>query len=144
VSFQLLAQTPQVDLASHLRFATRAGEYVHNAYLGSLAELGPIGLVLFIAIFLSTFRSLQRTAAEARATGDLFIRSVANALLVGLFAFALSSLVLSTETSRILWMIVGISLSLPHLAHVSMRRMAEEDASPPTGPAPSRQPSRNL
>jgi O-antigen ligase len=129
-SFQLLAQTPGVDLASHLRFAARTGEYVHNAYLGSLAELGLMGLALFVAIFLSSARSLRKTAAEARAGGDAFLRSLANALLLGLFAFALSSAVLSTETSRILWVIVGLSLSLPHLAHLRIRERNEADRMP--------------
>lgn len=115
LSFQLLAQTPGVDLVSHLRFAARAGEYVHNAYLGSLAELGIFGLVLFVGILLSTGRSLWKTATEARTARDPFVRSVANSLLIGLFALALSSLVLSTETSRILWVIVGLSLALPNL-----------------------------
>jgi O-antigen ligase len=127
VSFNLLAQTPGVDLTSHLRFAARTGEYVHNAYLGSLAELGPIGLVLFVSIFLSTFWSLRKTAADARSAGNPFIRSLANALSVGLFAFALSSIVLSTETSRILWVVVGLSLSLPNLLSRPMNRQPETE-----------------
>jgi hypothetical protein len=38
--------------------------------------------------------------------------------LVGLVAFAASSLLLSTETSRGLWLIVGLALALPSLARV--------------------------
>lgn len=111
-SFQLLRSTPGVNLAAHLRFR-EGGEFVHNAYLGSLAELGPIGLVLFVGILGATARSLRRTARRARNLGDSFLRSVANALLVGLVAFSVSSFLLSTETSRVLWLIVGLSLALP-------------------------------
>lgn len=113
-SFQLLRSTPGVNLAAHLRFR-EGGEFVHNAYLGSLAELGPLGLVLFVGILYATATSLRRTARRAKAVGDSFLRSVANALLVGLLAFSLSSVLLSTETSRSLWMIVGMSLALPGL-----------------------------
>ncbi|HYT80870.1 MAG TPA: O-antigen ligase family protein [Actinomycetota bacterium] len=113
-SFQLLRSTPGVNLRAHLRFR-EGGEFVHNAYLGSLAELGPLGLALFVGILAATGRSLRRTARRARAVGDSFLRSVANALLIGLLAFSLSSVLLSTETSRSLWLIVGMSLALPRL-----------------------------
>ncbi|MDQ3955215.1 MAG: O-antigen ligase family protein [Actinomycetota bacterium] len=110
-SFQLLRTTPGVDLESHLRFVG-VGEYVHNAFLGSLAELGPVGAVLFIAILLTAFRTLWRSAERAGAAGDLFKRSVAYALIVGLIAFTVSSFLLSTETSRTLWTILGITVAL--------------------------------
>jgi putative inorganic carbon (HCO3(-)) transporter len=113
-SFQLLRSTPGVNLAAHLRFRN-GGEFVHNAYLGSLAELGPLGLALFVGILAVTARSLRRTARRARALDDPFTRSVANGLLVGLTAFSISSFLLSTETSRVLWLIVGMSLALPRI-----------------------------
>jgi O-antigen ligase len=111
-SFQLLRTTPGVNLADHLRFL-HAGEYVHNAYLGTLAELGPLGLFLFAGILGATARALRRVSRAARSAGQPFVRSVANALLVGLIALGLSSLLLSTETSRMLWLVVGLALALP-------------------------------
>ncbi|MGH2556940.1 MAG: O-antigen ligase family protein [Actinomycetota bacterium] len=110
-SFQLLRSTPGVNLAAHARF--RDGEFAHSAYLGSLAELGPLGLLLFVGVLGAAALSLRRTARRAIASGDSFIRSVANAVLVGLLAFSASSILLSTETSRALWLIVGLSLALP-------------------------------
>jgi O-antigen ligase len=127
-SFQLLRSTPGVNLAAHMRFR-QGGEFVHSAYLGSLAELGPLGLVLFVGILGATARSLRRTARRARAAGDPFIRSVANALLVGLLAFSASSFLLSTETSRALWLMVGLSLALPAMV------VPSGEASVETGPA---------
>jgi O-antigen ligase len=115
VSFQLLRSTPGVDLQSHLRFAVREGEFVHNAYLGSLAELGPVGLGLFLGILGAAAARFRRTAREARAAGRSFERSVAGGLLLSLLALALASALLSTETSRVLWVLVGLSLALPGL-----------------------------
>lgn len=116
VSFQLLSQTPGVDLINHVRFAVRSGEEVHNAYLSSLAQLGPLGLVLFLGILWVTARALLRASRRARASGDWQIRRVSNALMVSLAAFAVSSLLLSTETSRALWLVVGLSLAIPGIA----------------------------
>ena len=45
--------TPGVNLLGHLRFRND-GEPVHNAYLETLAELGPLGLLLFLGILIST------------------------------------------------------------------------------------------
>ena len=116
-SFDLLRTTPGVDLQRHLRFAG-LGEYVHNAYLGSLAELGPVGLFLFLGMLLAAFRTLWRTANRAAAAGDVFKRSVANALIVALLSFSVSSFLLSTETSRTLWTIVGITVALAAMTAV--------------------------
>jgi hypothetical protein len=55
---------------------------------------------------------------------------VANALLVALTAFAASSLLLSTETSRSLWLVIGLSLALPVMV---------SDASPEALQAPARE-----
>lgn len=124
-SFQLLRSTPGVNLQAHMRF--REGEFAHSAYLGSLAELGPLGLGLFVGILGGTAWSLRRTARRARASGDTFVRSVANAVTVGLVAFSASSILLSSETSRALWLIVGLSLALPGMvAPPSPATMPEE------------------
>jgi O-antigen ligase len=119
VTFQLLRVTPGVNLARHVRFLGE-GEYVHNAYLGSLAEVGPLGLALWLGILSSAGRSLRRTARRARSRDNPLLRQVANALLIGLVAFALASLLLSTETSRILWFIVGMSLALPGMVRTAV------------------------
>jgi O-antigen ligase len=123
-SFQLLSSTPGVDLLRHLQFRLLNGEYVHDVYLGSLAELGPLGLVLFLGVLAATARSLLRTGRRAAAAGDPFIRSVSYALLVSLVAYCVASIFLSSETSRILWMIIGLSLALPS--------MVSEEGSPKT------------
>jgi O-antigen ligase len=138
VSFQLLSQTPGVNLINHVRFAVRSGEEVHNAYLSSLVQLGPIGLLLFVGILWATARALLRASRRARASGDWQIRRVSNALIVSLVAFAVSSLLLSTETSRALWLVVGLSLALPGIAldgHPLRPRPSPEALQGPSGTA---------
>jgi O-antigen ligase len=115
-SQDLLATTPGVNLKNFLNFTRLGGQEVHSAYIGSLAELGPLGLLFFVAILLGTLRSLVRTGRAARAEGDQVLSLIANALSISMLAFISSSIFLSSETSgRALWAIVGLSLVLPRL-----------------------------
>ena len=96
-------------------------EEVHNVYLGTATELGIPGLALFLGILISTFIALRRTARRAREAGEEFVANVANALVVGLASWCVGSLFIETETSRPLWIIVGITLALPKLIPESAR-----------------------
>jgi O-antigen ligase len=122
-SFALLRDTPGVFLLAHLRYQDYPGQEVHNTYLESLVELGIPGLLLFLALLGAAARSLVRSARRARAAGDRFIEGVATASLIGLAAFSVSSFTISTETSRALWLLIGLSLALsamtapPSVAH---------------------------
>jgi O-antigen ligase len=116
VSNQLLVETPGINFQ---HFELRPdGSRVHNAYLGSLAELGLIGLALFLGLLLSTALALRRTARRARAAGSYFVMRVANALLLSLLGWSIASVFLSSETSRPLWIVVGLALALPKLVGV--------------------------
>jgi O-antigen ligase len=114
-SFQLLATTPGVNLPFHLAFRLRPGEFVHDAYLGTLAELGPLGLLSFLGILVASARTLRRTAVRAGRAGEPFLRAVSNGLVLSLLGFSVASLFLSSETSRALWFVFGLSLALPSL-----------------------------
>lgn len=117
ISVDVLRTTPGVQRLPVLYVHYQeTGLYAHNAYLGSLAELGPIGVTLFIAIFLTTARSLNRTCQAAAASRDSFLMTVSHALMLALLSFAVASLSLSSETSRSLWMLVGLSLALSTVA----------------------------
>jgi O-antigen ligase len=112
-SNQLLLQTPGVDFSAYALRPT--GQVVHNAYLESLVELGVVGLALFVAVLAamaSTLRASARRAAEAGAT---FLSSFSSALLVSLAGFALTSIFLSTETTRAFWILIGLSLAVPRV-----------------------------
>ncbi|HEV8603231.1 MAG TPA: O-antigen ligase family protein [Gaiellaceae bacterium] len=90
-------------------------EQVHNTFLGQLAELGIPGLVLFLGLLASTIRMLRRTATKARRAGELFVNRVANALLLGIIAWCVGAFFISAETSRPIWIAIGICLALPKL-----------------------------
>jgi len=110
----LMRKTPGVDFSAYRLRPT--GQYVHNAYLGSLVELGPLGLALFLAMLGLTLRALRRAARIAATNGSLLISGVARALGISLVGFGLTSLFLSTETDRTLWVLMGLALTLPRIA----------------------------
>jgi hypothetical protein len=115
ISQELLFDTPGVDLdVQQLR---DEGDYfvAHNTYLGTVAELGLIGLLLYLGVMVATGISLRRTAGRAAAAGAPFTGRVAHALLLGLASWAVTSFFLSGETARMFWIIVGLSLALPRL-----------------------------
>jgi putative inorganic carbon (hco3(-)) transporter len=135
VSNELILRTPGIQF-SHFELRP-TGSQAHSAYLGTTAELGVIGLVLFLGLLLSTALALRRTARRARETRAYFVMRVANALLLSLVGWSIASLFLSSETSRGLWIVVGMTLALPKL--ISGRPLAQTAR---TGlPAPPRLPS---
>lgn len=113
VSNDLVRETPGTDL---YHFDERpTGVFVHNAYLGSLAELGIPGLILFLGLLGSTIAALKRTAVKAKRVGDLSLARVANALALSMVGWSLTSFFLSSETARPFWITIGIALALPKL-----------------------------
>jgi O-antigen ligase len=116
-SFQLISESPGANLEAHTLFSRRGGEEVHQTYLGSLTELGPLGLLLFLILLVATGRGFVRAARQARGVGNDFLRFVSNGAVLALFAYVVSANFISAETSgRILWLLVGFSVLLPTLA----------------------------
>lgn len=113
VSNELVKRTPGADL---VHFDLREdGTLVHNVYLGSLAEVGVIGLVLYLVVVVSVGFQLRRVARVARARGDPALARLTNGLFLGLIGWSLVSIFISSETSRPLWILVGASVALPRL-----------------------------
>jgi O-antigen ligase len=125
---ELMLRTPGVDLSN---FALRPeGLYAHNAYIETAAEVGAPGLVLFVGMLISTGRALRRTAVRAGASGATYIMRIANASLISLIAWSIASLFASSETSRPLWILIGMALALPKLIdeYESTRSMDADNA----------------
>ena len=109
----LILRTPGVDLR-HYELRPN-GQEAHSLYVSTTADLGIPGLVLLLGLLVSTGCSLRTTARRAAARGNLYVSRMSNAFLLSLVGFAVASLFLSTETSRALWILVGLAVSLPRL-----------------------------
>lgn len=122
VSQELLHNTPGVDPMVLQRRAEGNNFVAHNTYLGTLAELGVVGLALLMSIYVSTAIALRRTATRAVEAGAPFVGRVAHALILGLLAWGAISIFLSAETARTFWIIVGLAIALPKLIPEGTRR----------------------
>jgi O-antigen ligase len=119
VSQELILNTPGVD-PEVLQLREDGKNFVaHNTYLGTSAELGLIGLFLYLGVLVSTALALRRATARAMSLGSPFTGRIAHALLLGLAAWAVATVFLSGETARMLWIIVGLSLALPKLMQLT-------------------------
>ena len=115
VSNELLYSTPGVDIEK-LGVETHPNGFVaHSTYLGTTAELGFPGLIIFLSLIGSTALALRRAARLAQSAGAPFLRRVSNALLLSLLGWAITAIFLTTETGRPLWIVIGLSLALPKL-----------------------------
>ena len=122
VSEDLLLRTPGVDPLLLQNRGEGDNFVAHNTYLGTSAELGIPGLTLLLGMIFASAASLRRTSKRARAAGAHFLGRISHALFLGLCSWAVTSVFLSGETARMLWILVGLSLALAKLAD---RRVAE-------------------
>jgi O-antigen ligase len=114
MSGQLLATTPGVHIEPFSSYFL-TGIRVHDIYLEALTELGPIGLLLWLAILGCTVAVLVRSVgARVRATP-------ASALLLMLGVFAVATVFLSINNNKMLWMVVGLAAAAGSSAYASGR-----------------------
>lgn len=121
---ELMLRTPGVDL-SNFRLRPQGLE-AHSAYIGTLADLGIPGLVLFLGLLTSTVRTIRRAAASAQRLGAASSARLANALLLSFVGWMVGSIFLSSETSRPPWIVIGIALALPRLVASEVEETAEQ------------------
>jgi O-antigen/teichoic acid export membrane protein/O-antigen ligase len=131
-SNELMLDTPDIDL-SHWTFRPNGSE-AHNAFLGTTADLGYVGLFFFVGMLGSTALMLRRTARRAYAIGDRFTASAGYGLAIALAGWCIGSMFISTETSRPLWIMVGLCLALPRLVGEHASDVVPEPSRHPYAP----------
>jgi putative inorganic carbon (hco3(-)) transporter len=102
--------TLYVTPGSNLHFESVA----HNMFVEVAAELGVPALIIFIGIFVFTYRTLG-TIRRSPATHHL-IRETASALQAGLVGFAVAGSFVSAETEKTSWMGFAVMFCLMPLA----------------------------
>lgn len=105
----------------------------HNSFIETGAELGIPGLCVFIAIFVVTFRDLNRLSSQRRYHPPWLgtrIVTIAQMVTGSLVAFVVAGFFVSAEYFSYLYFLLGLCLGLQKL--VRLRRAAMQSAPPET------------
>jgi O-antigen ligase len=94
----------------------------HNVYLEILAELGIVGLVLFLTVIGISLTAAGRAAGRFARSGDVSLELLARAVLVGTLALLAADFFISAQFSKQLWLLLGLG---PALLGIAMRQEKE-------------------
>lgn len=97
----------------------------HNIYLQLFAELGIVGLLIFLGIVLASLRAAARAASEAKAIGDLDLELLSRCLLLAMVGFMASDIFLSGEFAKQLWLVFALCPAALGIARSSSSSLAE-------------------
>jgi len=95
-------------------------EPAHNIYLTVLAELGVVGLALFIVILVACLRSVILAARAFAARGDPTMELLARALFIGLVGLLVTEFFSTALYSKQLWFLLAACPALLALAQRSL------------------------
>ncbi|MFY0311266.1 O-antigen ligase family protein [Leisingera sp. D0M16] len=85
---------------------------LHNSYLEVAAELGLIGLALFLGVMISAMKAALQ-AARAEVAG---LSVFAKALAYGFAAFLIASLFMPNEDTKFMWILPALCVAVRHLS----------------------------
>jgi putative inorganic carbon (hco3(-)) transporter len=97
---------------------------VHSSFFGILAELGYVGIFLYVLILWGAFRNcaqVERVVSENEAL--LNFRRSAVALQASLVAFVVGGMFLPMQYSEMLWHVIGLSIVLTRLTVQQQERI---------------------
>ena len=88
----------------------------HNIYLHVLAELGVVGLTIFLAILGFCLRCAYGAARRFRAAGDERMEIISRALLIAMIGVLVSDFFASEQFSKVLWLLLALGPALEAIA----------------------------
>jgi len=91
----------------------------HNVYLQVTAELGVVGLLLFLAILGFSLSCAMRAATRFRQAEDVRMELLSRGVLLALIGLLAADFFLSDQYSKQLWLLLGLAPALLYLAPTS-------------------------
>jgi O-antigen ligase len=102
----------------------------HNSYVGVAAELGLVGLALFLSLHWLALRSIRATfVGKDDAVSGAFAPMVV-AIEGGIIVIMFASLALGSEAVKVLWFFLGLAVASGQIAATNRRLAAIRDAQP--------------
>jgi O-antigen ligase len=85
----------------------------HNGYIGVAAELGLPALLVYLAILVFSYRTLERVRKDTERAGPRLIYQTALGIQAGLIGTGVANFFLSGENHRVLWLMIFMSSVVP-------------------------------
>ena len=116
----------------------------HNVYIEIAAEMGLPALLVFFAIIICTFQTLERVRRRTIRGGSSFLYQAAIGVQAGLIGYVVSSFFSSEEYQKLFWLMISISTCMPALVKSARQQPAEDSLDlhapdqlePPATPSP--------
>lgn len=87
----------------------------HNLYIEIAAELGSVGLLVFLSLIWSMFKGVSEAARTFLQRGQVILAEQAYAFRLSLLAYFTAALFLHTAYPRYFWMLYGISMGISNI-----------------------------
>ena len=102
----------------------------HNLYLQILAELGIVGLVLFLGVIGASLWASVKAAWSFSRTGAQSMELISRAVVISMVAVLAADFFLSNQFDKRLWLLVALGPALLHIARMreDAARRAESDS----------------
>jgi O-antigen ligase len=101
-------------------FIVDTPKVAHNTYLDVLAELGVVGLVLFMSVVLFSLGCALRAARAATRSGDGQLEILARAMFVALVGLLAADFFVSRQYSKQLWLLLALCPVLLELSRTTV------------------------
>jgi exopolysaccharide production protein ExoQ len=128
---------------THSNYIVDVPKVAHNTYLEVLAELGAVGLILFLAVLGSLVAAVVRAVRQFAAAGDEEMEMLSRAVLIAIIGFLTAAFFGSREFSNQLWLLLSLAPVLLRIARVELgagvtlpTAEAETGATPADVPSP--------
>ena len=105
-------------------FFIREPKVAHNMYLHVLAELGVVGLSMFLAILAFAVACAFRAARRFANAGDRDMELLTRGLILAIIGLLSADFFLSGQFSKQLWLLLGLAPALLGIAKTRARRQA--------------------
>ena len=96
----------------------------HNTYLHILAELGIVGLGLFLAIIVFAVVCAFKAAQTVQEAGDRDMELLARGMMLALIGILSADFFISEQFSKQLWLLLGLGPAMLAIAKTRARRQA--------------------
>jgi O-antigen ligase len=137
------------EIHEKIKFGAKKGQtperQAHDIFLSVAADLGLVGLSLFLAMIAMTFRGLSRARRFAMRVGDAAGAGLTSGYLLALVGFLTTGLFLSLAYERYYWLLLALAVAagrIPLLARGQPATAAAATAEAPVlAPAPRPRPA---